>query len=146
MIYTSSQAREKHIKNIKGFAEIQGRLKSNQLPKPLEVQQEPQETIHSFLHQNGSSSEMSTRYRLAQKLGIKGYTGSEAHDNQMLTMLKGKQLENQSKQMKVGEEAKSKAEMEMKNREFALKEKELSYKQPTKEEIANTLLEKYNNE
>lgn len=148
MIYTSEKARNKNSENLLGFNEIQSRLKSNQ-PKVLvekEQNEEQPQTIESLLNSHNTNSNFSTRYRLANMLGIKGYTGRDEQNLELMGLINGRASENQNTRLLMSEEDKLKADRDFKKRELDLREREISLKQPTKEEIAQSLLEKFNNE
>lgn len=144
-VIDAQSAIKDYNKKLSGFKDIQSRMNPINLNNLEEA--EEGETLDDFLRSNSLPNTFSTKASLAAKIGMNDYMGKPEQDKQIMKALS-------SINEKESETGEKKKETENKDREFGLKEKELSLKEkeieakkmPGADEIANSLMNKFNSQ
>jgi hypothetical protein len=136
IVHTAKKAVQHLNKMILGHQEMSQRL--NTLPK----QEQPlQPTLEQHLLTNGLPAHLAGKVAQSRKVGMTNYNGSKEHDNLLLSILQGKGMADQAKQVQEGDQKTKDREHGLKEKELSIKEQEIkNNKAPTADEVSASLL------
>lgn len=143
-VFSAKKAIKDYNEKMAGFNDIQSRMRIPSQEQKMEVPM--QASLDTHMMQNGMPAQFSVKNAMAKKMGISNYIGTPEQNNMIMMGMQGQAQNKMSENAQKSEQEGRDREHSLKEREFSLREQEVAgNKQPSADEIAESLVSKYKN-